>query len=384
MPTNHHLKENPFKENRHDHKMIGRTAELRKIIACCEEAMNGKYPTIVPMTGAFGMGKTFTLLQLRELLRESERYNKPKKVLTAYFVATEEKFPTKYSHYVYTRIIDDLGKEGMMYLREELEKTHVHEDKLLAKLREDDFRNVFKNMKDQPDLAWAWFRGASLSAKQLEKLDAFSRIKGDEEAGRCLLDLLRLLKALGYDGFVILMDELEQVYGQGSAAISKTLIWMRELYDRVVRILSQDQEEIVPVMIVFGCAPEAWQAILVDIDKKQMKGVGGGLRALRDRIPEENETVLKPFDLKEMHELLQELLSKSWMPNFKPTEPVYPFNEEATYKILEISQGIPRFIIRCSRILLREADEENKNIDKNTTDRWLRKAGILISASREE
>ena len=46
--------------------------------------------------------------------------------------------------------------------------------------------------------------------------------------------------------------------------------------------------------------------------------------------------------------------------------------------IFETSQGVPRMAIRLARILLREADKENKPITRDNADRWLRTAKITV------
>jgi hypothetical protein len=375
MPIHHHLRGNPFQENRHDHEMIGRRTEMQRIFSVCDEALENCSPTIIPLLGPYGIGKTFTLLQLRDKLRDRGCFSKSRKVLTAYLTATQEKFPGKYSLYVYTCIMDDIGKHGMLYLRNELENMNKPEDEVLQKLKEDDFKKAFRLLNSSEEeisrAAWGWLRGENIS---LKKQGVYSKITNDEMARKYFLDFCRLLKSLDYDGFVVLLDELEQAYSQGVKNLSKVVIWARELYDKVARILSSDPDEMVPVILIIGSAPETWKAI-TELSERG-RGKVGEIEAFLSRIPKENYINLEPLSLDEVKELIRQFLAKVHEPGFKPPDPLYPFDDESINLIFEVSQGVPRFVIRCARILLRNADGENKKITKENADRWFRKARI--------
>lgn len=377
MPEKHHLRYNPFREARHDHDMIGRKDEMKKVFNIVEESLEDKSPAMFPVLGPYGMGKTFTLLQLKALFARDVLFRKKRKILTAYLTATREKFPSKYAHYVYTNVIDDIGPDGLSRLLEELQKAEEPPEKLLETIRENDFKNALLSFgkEDNKHIVWSWMRGGTIPPKKVTGLSIYSKISGDEEARRVMLDFCRFLHALEYDGLVVLMDELEQAYAQGKS-FSKTIIWLREWYDKIGKTLSENPDEIVPTVVILGCAPEAWTAITEMSEKG--KATYGEFGAFLDRIPPGNYVDLKPLSLPEVKELLDNFLSKSFAKEFTATDPLYPFDEDSAKMIFEASQGVPRFVIRCARILLRDADIEGKKITKENADRWFRKAKILV------
>jgi hypothetical protein len=378
MPEKHHLRANPFRENRHDHGMVGRIEEFKKIATIVEDAVENRMPAIVAVLGPYGMGKTFTFYQLRQELKGHFKFfTKVRKIQTAMATATRESFPSKYAQYIYTSVIDDIGEGGFTYLRKQLDATGRPAEQVLAKLKEKNFRAAFINLdnEDNRATAWGWMRGEKIPQKRLDPIGISSRISEENEAHRHLLDLLRMFRCVGYDGFVLLLDELEAAYAQGKA-FTKILTWVRQWYDSVGRLMSETPDDAVPAIMCLGCAPETWNRIKEEAEEGKIKGTRGDLRAFLDRIPPENEVELKALKPQEVKDLISEFLSKAHAPGFKPTHPLYPFEEKSANDVYEVSQGVPRFAIRTSRILLREADEEGKLIDRNNTDRWLRKANI--------
>jgi hypothetical protein len=168
------------------------------------------------------------------------------------------------------------------------------------------------------------------------------------------------------------MDELEQAYAQSNAH-EKVIVWVREWFDQVNR---QPSDAIVPTITMMGCAPDTWSAIAAGVQRGRAKGAYGQVAAFLDRIPPENHVVLGPLNLSEVEQLLGSLLSS--VTKHKQGSVIYPFDRDSSKMIFEASQGVPRIVIRLARILLREADKENKPITRDNADRWLRTAKITM------
>jgi len=149
------------------------------------------------------------------------------------------------------------------------------------------------------------------------------------------------------------------------------------LIDKVARIISDDPNEIVPIILIIGCAPETWKAISELSERGGPRGAVGEIMAFMSRIPKENYINLEPLSLDETKELIRRFVTNALSPGFKPPDPLYPFDDDSANLIFEVSQGVPRFVIRCARILLREADAENVKVTKENADRWFRKARIV-------
>jgi len=377
MPEKHGFGRNPFDEGRYDHEMVGRQTEMQRIFRLVSEATTQQHSSIVPIIGPYGMGKTFTLLQLREKFRKRESPFRDSKILGIYLTATREKFPSKYSFYVFNNAMEDLGEDGLNSLSKDIPSKAP--ERVLQGLTEPSFRAALRNLSNDENrhVIWSWLRGASIPAKKAIDLGIYGKI-GDDEAKRMLLDLTRFLKRIQYDCFVLLMDELEQAYAQ-SMAHEKVIVWVREWFDQVNRIVSESSDSIVPTITMMGCAPDTWSAIAAGVERGRAKGTGGygQIAAFLDRIPPENHVLLGPLDLDEVEQLLGSFLSH--VAKRKQSSPIYPFDRDSAKMIFDASQGVPRMVIRLARILLREADRENKPITRDNTDRWLRTAKITVS-----
>jgi len=374
MPDKHHLARNPFDEGRFDHEMIGRRSEMQRIFRLVEEAATQQNSAIVPITGPYGMGKTFTLLHLREIFRRRSSPFKDRKILGVYLTATRERFPSKYSFYVFSNVVEGVGERGLLSLAKELPSDP---SPVLQSLQEPDFVAALSSLSsdENTSLVWNWFRGGSIPAKKSTEIGIFGKISGEDQAKRMLLDLCRYLKKIGYDSFVLLMDELEQAYAQGEA-YTRVLVWVKQWFDQVNRMISESADSIVPAITMMGCAPETWTAITAGADRGRVRGAYGQVVAFLDRIPRENVVELGPLDLAEVKLLLESFLDS--VTKRKRPNPLYPFDDDSAAIIFETSQGVPRMVIRLARILLREADRENKAITRDNTDRWLRLAKIAI------
>jgi hypothetical protein len=355
--------------------MIGRVVEMSKIFRVLDEAVVQRHSAIVPVLGPYGMGKTFTFLQLRERFRARASPFKDTPIISAYVTATKEKFPSKYSFYVYTNSIEEIGEAEIVALSQRAKPGEGTE--FFKFLREADFRAAVANIKSGQDghQVWNWLRGGPVPQKGETEFGIYARISGDVEALRMMMDICRLAAHAKYGAFVLLIDELEQAFAQGSA-YTKAIVWVRQWYDAVNREISESQEGIVPAITMLGCAPETWTAITAAAEKGKGRGEYGQIRAFLERIPRENYVELGPLDLPDVEKLLQSFLSKVIQKGHKPSSPLYPFDRDSAKMIFDISQGVPRHVIRIARILLREADLENKPIDKNNAERWLRRAKI--------
>jgi hypothetical protein len=374
MPEKHGFGRNPFDEGRYDHEMIGRKAETQRIFRLVDEAARQQHSSIVPVVAPFGMGKTFTFLQLREKFRLREAPFRDSKILGVYLTATKERFPSKYSFYIFNRTMEDLGEDGLVSLSNEIPKTAP--ERVLQGLSEPNFSAALRNMSNEQNrhMIWNWLRGGSIPSKKAADLGIYGRIR-DEEARRLLLDLCRFLAKIGYDCFVLLIDELEQAYAQSNSH-EKVIVWVREWYDEVNRIVSQSSEAIVPTVTFMGCAPDTWSAIAASVQRGKSKGAYGQVAAFFDRIPPENHVELGPLDVGEVEQLLESLLASE--AKRKQNNPLYPFDRESAKLIYDTSQGVPRMAIRLARILLREADKANEPITLDNADRWLRSAKVTV------
>lgn len=374
LPEKHNLSRNPFDEGRFDHEMVGRQSEMARIFRLVEEAATQQNSAIVPLIGPYGMGKTFTLLNLRLWFRKRAAPFKDRKILGVYLTATRERFPSKYPVYVFNNVIEDLGETGIRSLAKELPSDPKP---ILKNLQEPDLRNAmrFLSNDENTSVIWNWFRGGSVPTKKAAEMGMSGKISGDEQAKRILLDLCRLAKKLEYDSFILLIDELEQAYAQGEA-YTKVIVWVKQWFDQINRTISESSDSIVPAITMIGCAPETWSAITAGAEKGRGRGAYGQIAAFLERIPRENIVELGPLDANEVKLLLEKFLESATKK--KRPNPIFPFDNDSADIIFETSQGVPRMVIRLARILLREADRENKPITKDNADRWLRLAKVAI------
>jgi hypothetical protein len=382
MPHSHHLLRNPFGES-FDHEMVGaqRKKVADEIIKMVENACRDQLQILGRIDGTYGEGKTFTLMKLEEKLKDPREFvrvtesKETRNVAVAILKSSEARAATNYSLYLYQKILDGLGLDFFHILRARLETmaetTKQFETTILASL-DDDFSNVFIVLRDKEIIAWDWLRGQKLGAKELKDLRVNRNID-NSTARKYLVELLELLRILGYDALVVLVDEVEYLMHFGNKKAVEMFVTFKEIYD--IAESAKKTRKIVPVVQILAFAPETWEDLIKLKEKLENRGASvAGLQPFIDRIKGWTTFKLEDLASDDIRDLIVELLKLGRPKDTKEgiNNSIYPFEEGAIKYIAEKSLGVPRWTMDYAYRCLEKADEEKANITRENAIKWIK------------
>src|SRR3989442_984908 len=108
------LRANPFSEERFDLPMVDRVSDWTRLKNILADQLATKAARIGVIFGDYGMGKSFTLAKLQDLLKAGEEgFPHPSEVLAVRFRSTEAVLPKNYVVDLFQRMIKDVGPERL-------------------------------------------------------------------------------------------------------------------------------------------------------------------------------------------------------------------------------------------------------------------------------
>lgn len=386
MPFSHGLVRNPFGES-FDHEMVGeqRKKVTEDILKMIEKATVDRVQTLSRLTGTYGDGKTFTLIKLKEKIKDPREFvrvtelRKPRNVAVAFLKSSEARAATSYSLYLYQKVVEDLGLVFFRSLRDKLEMMTSQKKNIsaVATTVDTDFMKVFVALRDNEMIAWDWLRGQKLKTKELNDLDIRRNID-NMTAKKYLIELLHLLKVLKYDALVMLVDEVEYLLHFGDKKAVEMFVAFKEIYDDAE--LEMTKRDIVPIVILLAVAPETWDDIRRIQAKLEDKGAPG-LAPFLGRFRPWTIFELQHLTPNDIRELLNVLLRLGRSSHHQGKPDIYPFDEDSIRYIADKSFGIPRWAMEYANLCLERADEEKVDVTGDNASKWIRQ---LIGISLEE
>lgn len=331
---------------------------------CFEDAVEAEAPQILVVLGEYGIGKTFTLQKILERVRKGEFLDdRFRDVLGVYFKVAPPKLPTGYTHYVYSKIIEGIGPEALRgYIRDLREKSSEGEIGVQRQLSGigADFTNALSRIDGRlGKTAWAYLRGQRLRVSDLRQLKVDSSISGDNNAEEAFMDLLRLLYIAGHRALLLLIDEIEYIFSVTSGKkLAQVMNTFKDLYDKTNEATIKG-EPLAKPQFVFSSTPSAWNDLMPGI----MSAEAPAIQALWERVF--RKITLRPFRIPEARKLMQDRLQKR---RIEPSEdPLAPFAGEVIPLVRQLSQGVPRRIIRiCAYALMEALERDLETIDETT------------------
>jgi hypothetical protein len=363
--------------------MVGRKKTVESIRSKVARFLAGDASQIVVILGRYGFGKTFTLRKLKEGLSDA-RYlpSGPHKALACFMKALPYKAPSKYQQYIWSQIVEDLGRSSFRHLREQVAEyarlRSVGEEDLLADV-DSSFRNALLGVGGpHEDIAWEWLSCYSLSASQQKQIQVNYNIDSDQRALKVLFEMLALLKLLDYEALVMLVDEFEYIFTAGGAKKIQMVVAFKEIFDKVNEALSVTEKRITKIIFLLGCSPGSWDALVKITDDLTQKTGGGGLRPFLDRA-EGNEFNLAPLNESETKDMVVTRLRKARLPNAN-VDSIHPFKSDFFPCLYEATNGAPYLILRDTALVLDKGLEEGeKYLPASFAERVFRSHGLLVT-----
>ncbi len=357
------LRSNPFLEEAPDFAHIDRADVERKLKSLFQDAVEADASQILVVLGEYGIGKTFTLQNIRDRIQKGEFLDSSfHDVRAVYFKVTPPRLPTGYTHYVYSRIIEGVGREALKTfirdLRDRSPEGEIGVQRQLSHLGAD-FRNALSRLDGRLEgIAWAYLRGKRMKVSDLRKLKAESSISGDTNAEEAFMNLLRLLRLAGQRALLLFIDEIEYIFSVTSGKkVAQVMNTFKDLYDKTDEA-ARGGEPLTKPHFVFASTPSAWNDLMPGILSAEKPAT----QALWERVF--RKVTLRPFRVPEARKLIGDRLRKR---QIEPSKDLLaPFSGELMPLIVQLSQGVPRRIIRICAYTLIEAIERDADVIDDT------------------
>ena len=378
---------NPFDPEEHVFPAIGRTLLFNKIQRDFNDYVNSKACQMVAITGEYGMGKSFTLIDLEQRIKKGKVLPE-KKVFCVRFRASKPKPPANYFVYIFRQTIMKLGFKVFQELRDEVTKKAKaigKSDETFLDNLERNFKSAFLKLKgENARIAWRWITGQNLAPSLRGKLlDVEFNITNEDVAKDALFALLKLLNLLDYDGLILLIDEFEYVFAvAGLKKAYQFVTTYKDIYDDVNEMRSIG-EGVTPIIFVFACSDATWELLKRLVEQERSKFGGGGLAPFFERIKE--EYALRGLTETETRKLVVTRLDKARVEGLEAPYKLFPFEPSCARSIYVQSDGHPRRIISRCRYTIRDCfPKAICPINQRDFEEVLSERGLLIPMEEVE
>ncbi|MCW4011125.1 MAG: DUF2791 family P-loop domain-containing protein [Candidatus Bathyarchaeota archaeon] len=341
-----------------------------QMIKRLKNSMDKETIDTIILLGHYGCGKTFLLHSLEKVLSgkiEEGKFDSNKIVCSRINLSPSE-LPTKIGLNFVTSIFKAIG---LKKLEEISQKMELKDFSILDFEMKAIFQKLREKYEESKIAAFHWITGESVS-KENTKLNMRTGLNSSEKALRYLNQFLTLLKAIGYESLVVLVDEFEYVVTVYSPSkVNQMMHMFRNIYDEFAE---SKTKELKPANLIFVIAitPTGWDD-LTNLEKTSsilIKTGGAGVRPWLNRVNPvrgRNLFELKPFDEEETRELVTARLRKNRKEKNIPYD-TFPFVTPPFIDLLyKKTKGIPKDILQlCDLVIsialergLKEINAEN-------------------------
>lgn len=374
------FKDNPFDDDSLDYPMKGREKEGKKIKQLLDKSLTGKGSKTILILGDYGYGKTFTLEKIVEGFNNN-KFEKSKKSIVASIRLAESEPEARIGLSFVVKIFYEIGFKKLINIAKKVKNQKKIE-------LSSDMMNILKALKEENLSAFEWLIGESLSLSEKKDIGIKKILSKSSQGLKILYDFQKVLKLAGYDNLVILIDEFEYVVNVYSEKQVTTILHtFKEIYDEFIRVTTKKPKSIANLIFIIAMTPKGWD-FLVETEAKLIKKTGGGgITPWMERIrPEEFTIYLDPLSKSSATELIKDRINRKRLSYMKPPYKTFPFIHPEFFNVIyKSSEGIPRFILRYSDIVLDHAQNEGiKEITGEYAEKVLKKYPALVGGIESE
>jgi len=354
------LTSKPFEVSLLNYKMAGRQIEWPQLLRRLESAFQGNECKFIVIQGTYGLGKTYTIERLYRLFKKGKLFKDVFMVRTTLTGKPIRVYPgepakPKFGLDFVNRVFKHIEFQELMKVTKKMEKALLNRS---LKISERAYK-IFIKVKEGDRAAYNVLAGIEVTASEL-KSAGLRTIRDSQTALELLYDFQRILKAAGYNNFLIFLDEFEYIPTLSTPKVTIILDTFRGIFDQYGLSESREPNKTAKVVFVFAISPGGWTKIK-ELEASAIKRTGGGgLAPFMDRVNPIDIINLSPLSPKETGELIAFRLEKHRVKGTKIPHPLYPFTEKCIEFIAEISQGVPRRVLQFCSILLEDAAEKGK------------------------
>jgi len=360
------LKGKPFEISILEYKMAGRKEEWKKLLSRLESAFRGNECKFIVILGGYGLGKTYTIEKIYREFKKNKKLFKDVFIIRTTLTETPirvypgEPSKPKFGLDFVNRIFKHIEFDVLMKITKKLGK------KLSTRsLKINDLSyKFFKKIQEGERAAYNVLAGIPMNASDIRKVGLVN-IRDSQTALELLFDFQKILKAAGYNNFLILLDEFEYIPTLSTPKVTIILNTFRTIFDHYGVVESREPNTMAKVVFVFAISPGGWRRIN-ELEASAIKRTGGGgIAPFLSRVNPIDIINLGPLTPDEIKELIEYRLQEHRIKTRKVPHPLYPFTEECIRFISEKSQGVPRRALQFCGIILEDAYE--KGVEKITS-----------------
>lgn len=365
---------NPFKKDmsaQEDHLRMwsDRKKQMKMWESILENSIKYDRNSISLIIGSYGRGKTLSLFKINEM------FEKRKDILKVLFNFRAEQTKIKAGLDFILRIFKSIDfnmirdrfkpkilSDALNELEYLKEPQNILTWILLGDIAKRNQKKPLKQLTLDPDhtftlpksssaeklslLAYYFLTGEYNPSKtEMSKLGIVRKIDNSDIAKEYLAAILHLLKLLKFNALVVTVDEFEHLFGMVSKSQQTIYIaLLRSLYDFPVG-LGLTNDSIARMVFYIALSEDGW-ARLQEMEDRE-KAVGGPVVPLLERI-RPDITILDDFDFDKAKELIEFRLKYNRVKKKFEDDPLIPFTNDFVTYILEVTRGVPRFILVSS------------------------------------
>lgn len=342
------LNENPFLDDTAKVLWLGtwtnREHQIQQWQRIMSNSINSKKNYMAFIIGSYGRGKTQSLLKISE---DSKKF---KRIFTVYLNFKGEEKSKPGLDFMF-RIFKSINFES---IKENTDKTELYEALKSIPMELEEVRSILLQVfleNENKKLATYFLTGEiKPTQSHLKKLGVLRKIDAVDIAKEYLLGFLILLKKIGFQSFLLAVDEFEYLFSLATRSEHNLyLALLRGLYDFPMGLNVRVPAGTYANMVFFIAVSEDGMRRLQEMEKLEM-ATGGPIQPLMDRVSD--EIILGLFDKKLTEELIEKRLKFNRIKGRFEAQPLIPFTSDFVDFIYQKANGELRTTIAlCSQVL---------------------------------
>jgi len=351
----------PFEISLLNYEMAGREQEWGQFLRRLESAFQGNECKFIVIQGKYGLGKSYTMERLYDLFKKKRRLFRDVFLVNTILAERPirahpgEPAKTKFGLDLVNRVFQNIEFEELMRITKKIKKGLSNRSLKIGEL----VYKVFLKIKEGDRIAYDVLCGTEVSGSEV-RAAGLKTIRDSQTALGVLFDFQKILKAAGYNNFLILLDEFEYIPTLSTPKVTVILDTFRNVFDQYGLSESRESGKTAKIVFVFAVSPGGWERIK-ELEASAIKRTGGGgFAPFMDRVNPIDIISLNPLNPKETVDLIAYRLKKHMAKRVKISQSLYPFTKECIEFVAEASQGVPRDALRFCGILLEDAAEKGK------------------------
>jgi len=337
-------------------KRINQDAVWTQIITRLGSSMQREGVDTLVLLGQYGYGKTFILHKLDDLLNGKTREKVPfeiEKVFSCRIAITPSEPTPKIGLAFVTSIFRNIGRSKLEEISKKMELKHFR----LLDIEMKRIFNRFQQEKDEDKIAaFHWITGQSVSEEN-KRLNMRTGLNESDKALNYLTQFLVLLKRIGYNSLVVMVDEFEYVVTVYSPRkVNQMMHMFRHIYDEFAEFKEKGLN-LANLIFIIAVTPTGWDD-LTNLEKPTsipVKSGGAGVRPWLNRVRPirgRNLFELRPFNREETEMLVIARLEKKRKETEVPYK-TFPFVTPPFIDLLyKQTKGVPKDIIQLCDVII--------------------------------